>query len=122
MFSHKNKILTAFAAIGLLSVGGTSTVANAQANAAQQQTSVTDQQLQEFAVAEAAVRQVQAQFQAQAESITSQAEASALQQQANEQMVQAIQQKDMSVDEYNQIANTIQANPEVQERYMELVQ
>jgi len=45
-----------------------------------------------------------------------------IQQQANEQMVQVIEQTDLSIQEYNQIASLVQANPQVRERYMELVQ
>lgn len=128
MFSLKNKILMGAAAIGLLSSVGVTTVAKAQDNTMppqgqqQQQMNVTDAQLQEFAQAQAAVGQVQSKFRAQAQAVETQEEIKAIQQQASQQMVQAIQQTDLSVQEYNQIANLVQANPQVREKYMELVQ
>lgn len=127
MLSLKNKILMSAATIGLLSTGGMATVANAQDSymppqGQQQQMNVTDAQLQEFAEAQAAVGQVQSNFQSQAQAAETQEEMKIIQQQANEQMVQAIQRTDLSLQEYNQLANLVQANPQVQQRYMELVQ
>jgi hypothetical protein len=123
MLSLKNKILMTAAGIGLLSTGGYITTTHAQSTQAQQQqTNVSDAQLQEFAKARAAVFLVQEQFQGQAANITSQDEMVTLQQQANEQMVQAIQATDLNVEQYNQIASLVQADPQVQKRYMELAQ
>jgi len=126
MLSLKNKILMTAAAIGLLSTSGVATVANAQDSymppQGQQQMNVTDAQLQEFAEAQAAVGQVQSNFQAQAQAVETQEEMQMVQQQANEQMVQAIQETDLSVQEYNQIANAVQADPQLREKYMNMVQ
>ncbi|MEX2616751.1 MAG: DUF4168 domain-containing protein [Alphaproteobacteria bacterium] len=127
MLSLKNRILATTAAIGLLT-GGVSAVANAQDRSVppqgqqQQQVNVTTEQLQEFAKAQAAIGEVQAQFQRQAQGVESQEKIQSLQQQANEQMVEAVQETDLSVQEYNQIANLIQADPQVRQRYMELAQ
>ncbi|NCC22961.1 MAG: DUF4168 domain-containing protein [Alphaproteobacteria bacterium] len=128
MLTLKNKILMAATAVGLLSAGGAATVANAQDSyippqgQQQQQMNVTDAQLQEFAKAQAAVSQIQAQFQNQAANITTQEEMTALQQQANQQMVQAIEQTDLNVEQYNLIASAVQTNPEVQKKYMDMIQ
>ena len=114
------------AAIGLLSMGGMAPVASAQDSympqQGQQQMNVTDAQLQEFAEAEAAVRQVQSKFQAQAQAVETEAEMQAIQNQANQQMVQAIERTDLSIQEYHQIANAVQANPQLREKYMNMVQ
>ncbi|MFP4465404.1 MAG: DUF4168 domain-containing protein [Alphaproteobacteria bacterium] len=128
MLSLKNKILMTAAAVGLLSTGGVATVANAQdsymppQSQQQPQMNVTDAQLQEFAKAQAAVGQVQSKFQEQAQAVETQEELQMIQQQANEQMVQAIQRTDLSVQEYNQIANAVQADPQLREKYMNMAQ
>ncbi|MFP4098938.1 MAG: DUF4168 domain-containing protein [Alphaproteobacteria bacterium] len=128
MLSLKNKILMTAAAVGLLSTGGVATVANAQDSymppqgQQQPQMNVTDAQLQEFAKAQAAVGQVQSKFQEQAQAVETQEELQMIQQQANEQMVQAIQRTDLSVQEYNQIANAVQADPQLREKYMNMAQ
>lgn len=127
MLSLKHKILMTAAAVGLLSASGMSAVANAQNSympqqGEQQQMNVTDAQLQEFAEAEAAVRQVQSKFQGQMQSVETQAEMQAIQQQASQEMTQAIQQTDLNVQEYNQIVSLVQTNPEVQKRYIQLTQ
>jgi DNA primase large subunit len=126
MLSLKNKMLMTVAAIGLLSAGGAFTAANAQdgymsQQGQQQQMNVTDAQLQEFVEAQAAIDRIQSQFQERAASITSQEEMTNLQEQTNKQMVQAIEQTDLSVQEYNQIARLVQADPQTQEKYMELI-
>jgi hypothetical protein len=41
-----------------------------------------------------------------------------LQQQASQEMVQAIESTDLSVQEYNQIANLVQSDPQLREKYM----
>lgn len=119
MLSLKNKILMTAAAVGLLSMGGAATKANAQDSymppqGQQQQVNVTDAQLQEFAQAEASVRQVQEKFQGYAQAVETQEEMQTIQNQANEQMVQAIEQTDLSVQEYREIASLVQADPQVQ--------
>ncbi|WP_281300487.1 MULTISPECIES: DUF4168 domain-containing protein [unclassified Iodidimonas] len=127
MLSLKNGLLVTASTIGLLSLGGAVSFANAQENrmppqGQHQQVDVSDAHLQEFVKAQAAVSQIQAQFQAQAADISSQTEMTALRQQANEQMVQVIQQTDLNIEQYNQIASAVQTDPNVRERYIEMVQ
>ncbi len=126
MLSLKSKILVSVAAVGLLSTSGLATIASAQDSympeAQQQQVNVTDQQLQDFAAAQAAVDQIQTQFQQQAADAQTQAELTAMQQQANEQMVEAIQQTGLKVEEYNQIATAVQSDPQIQQKYLDLLQ
>lgn len=128
MLTLKNKILMTATTLGLLSAGGMATTANAQDSymppqgQQQQQINVTETELQEFAKAQDAISQLQEQFQGQAANITSQAEMTALQQQVNEQMVQAIQKTDLSIDQYNLIATAVQTDPNLQKKYMDMVQ
>lgn len=121
MLSLKNKTLMTVAAIGLLSVGG---IANAQDSypQGQQPMNITDAQLQEFAEAQATVGQIQSKFQAQAQAVETQEEMQMIQQQASEQLAQAIQRTDLSVQEYNQIANAVQTDPQLREKYINMTQ
>ncbi len=126
MLSLKNKILMTAASVGLLSTGGVATVASAQDSympqQGQEQMNVTDAQLQQFAEAQAAVRQVQSKFQAQAQAVETEEEMQMIQQQANEEMVQAIERTDLSIQEYNEIANAVQTDPQLREKYMNMGQ
>jgi len=125
MLTLKNKMFMTAAAIGVLATGGFATSAHAQNNTApptqqQQQINVDEAQLQEFAQAEAAVRQVQTKYEGQAQAIETQEEMQTLQQQASQEMVQAIQSTDLSVQEYNQIANLVQADPQLRKKYLKI--
>lgn len=125
MLTLKNKMFMTAAAIGVLATGGFATDSNAQNNTAppaaqQQQMNVNDAQLQEFAQAQAAIREVQTKYQGQAKAIETQEEMQTLQQKASQEMVQAIRSTDLTVQQYNQIANLVQSNPQIREKYMEV--
>lgn len=128
MLSLKNKILMTATAIGLASTIGVTHVANAQNNQMQpqgqqqEQMNVTNAQLQEFAEAQVTLQRVQQKFQNEAKNVETEAELETIQNQANQQMVAAIQETELSVQEYTQIAQAIQASPDVQERYKAIVQ
>lgn len=127
MLSLKNRILTTAMAIGLFSVAGAADTANAQDGSymppqeQQTQADVSNGELEEFARAQMAISEIQAQYQNQVANVETQEEMTSLQQQANEQMVQAIEETELSVEEYNQIANAIQADPQLQEQYMNMI-
>lgn len=125
MLTLKNKMFMTAAAIGVLATGGFATDSNAQNNTAppatqQQKMNVNDAQLEEFAQAQAAIREVQTKYQGQAKAIETQEEMQTLQQKASQEMVQAIRSTDLTVQQYNQIANLVQSNPQVREQYMEV--
>lgn len=131
MLIFKNRILAAAALAGL--VGGAFVPAYAQqaqsppAGQQQQeqqrvQTNVPDEQLEEFVQAHSSVQQIYDQYQGQAATVQSQDDLIVLQQQANEEMVQAIEQSDLSLAEYNQIASAIQFDPDIRDRYIQMAQ
>lgn len=128
MLSLKNRILTTAMAVGLFSVAGAADMANAQDGSymppqeQQTQVDVSGAELEEFARAQMAISQIQSQYQNQVSDVETQAEMTTLQQQANEQMVQAIEETELSVEQYNQIAQAIQADPTLQEKYMNMIQ
>ncbi len=128
MFSLKSKTLMTVAAAGLLSAGSHVSTAQAQegyppAQSQQQsQADVSENKLEEFADARDAVGEAQEEFQSQAQNISSEKEMQNLQQEANEKMIQAIQETDLSVEEYNRIANLIQTSPEIRQKYQKVAQ
>lgn len=128
MFSLKNKILMTAATVALSATGGIAHVAHAQQNnfapqqGQAQQVNISDQELRDFVGAEQAVRQVKSKFQGKVQNIKTQEQLQALQAQADEQMVQTIRQSGLTVEQYNKVAEAIQTNPQVQKKYLDLVQ
>ena len=129
MLSLKNKILMTAATVALSATGGAhvahaqqGNVAPQQGQAQAQQVNVTDQEMRDFVDAEQAVRQVKSKFQGKVQNIKTQEQLQALQAKANEQMVQAIRENGLKVAEYNKTAQAIQTNPQVQKKYLKLVQ
>lgn len=125
MKSLKNKFLTSAIAISLFSAGGLATVSVAQSTQMapneQQQTNVTDAQLLAFAQASAAVGQIKAKYQNLAQNIESEAQMQDLQQRANQEMISAVEQADLSVKQYNAMVAFVQSNPEAQKRLTNLI-
>jgi hypothetical protein len=64
---------------------------------------VSDQQIEQFVVAFTEVRNLQQQFTQQLEGVTSQEEAQVLQQQAQQQMIEAVEEAGLSVADYNMV-------------------
>lgn len=126
MTTFKYKLAAIAASIGMMSTAGLITIASAQssqtsAQAAEQQASVSDAQLREYAEARAAVEQIHTKYQGLVADVTSEEQMQQLQAQANEEMVAAVQNTDLSVEQYNHIAQLIQTNQAVLDRFMEIV-
>ena len=125
MTTLKHKLVAIAASIGMMSTAALVTVASAQssqinAQATQQQGSVSDTELREYAQARAAVEQIHTKYQGLVEDVRSEEQMQQLQAQANEEMVAAVQNTDLSVEQYNRIARLIQTNQEVLDRFMEI--
>jgi len=125
MKTLKHKLVMIAASLGMMSTAGLVTVASAQSSqtgtqATEQQASVSDAELQEFARARADVEQIQTKYQGRAQDVKSQEEMQKLQAQANEEMVAAVQSTNLSVEQYNNIARLIQTNQQVLDRFMEI--
>jgi len=125
MKTLKHKLVMIAASLGMMSTAGLVTVASAQSSqtgtqATEQQASVSDAQLQEFAQARAAVERIQTKYQGRAQDVGSQEEMQKLQAQANDEMVAAVQNTNLSVEQYNNIARLIQTNQKVLDRFMEI--
>lgn len=125
MKTLKHKLVMIAASLGMMSTAGLATVASAQSSqtdtqATEQQASVSDAELQEFAQARAAVERIQTEYQGRAQDVKSQEEMQKLQAQANDEMVAAVQNTNLSVEQYNNIARLIQTNQKVLDRFMEI--
>lgn len=86
------------------------------APAEHQQAEVSDDQLKTYAEAEKKVQEIRDEFQQQMPNAETPEEAQALQQEAQEEMVSAVEDSGLSVEEYNQIASLVQTNPELRDR------
>lgn len=80
------------------------------------QTDVSDDKLQTYAEAEQKVQEIRDEFQQQMPEAETPEDAQALQQEAQQEMVSAVEDAGLTVEEYNQLASLMQTNPELRER------
>lgn len=83
---------------------------------------VDEQQLEAFVVARADVQEIQQDYTARLQSADGDQQAAELQAEAQEKMVSAVEDAGLSVQEFNQIANAAQNDPEVREQIQQLAQ
>lgn len=123
MSSLKNKAVMFAVAAGLALAGaagaraedaGASYIESAQTG------QVTDATLQKFVKAETAVKQIEAQFDAQAGAAGSGEALANLQQQTSLQIAEAIEQNGLNVNEYQAIASALKTDTQLQARYQGL--
>lgn len=81
---------------------------------------ISDEQLEQFADALNEIERINDEFVAQLEQAESQEEAQELQIAAQSEMVEAVEDSGLSVEEYNAIAYRMQNDPEIQERIEDL--
>lgn len=89
---------------------------------AQEQIEVSDDELETFAEAHLEVQEVRAELQATLQQSENAEEAQSAQQEANAEMVEIIQEHDMTTERFSQIVSGINADPELQERFDEVVE
>ncbi|WP_011580737.1 MULTISPECIES: DUF4168 domain-containing protein [Chelativorans] len=85
-------------------------------NQPSQATSVTDEKLETFVVALAEVERIKQEYSQRLQTAGSEAEQQQIQNEAGQKMLQAVEGKGISVDEYNQIIQTAQTDPALAER------
>jgi hypothetical protein len=117
------KLLTSIAAsIALLAAGPAIAQESQQQGEAGMQSQQSapanfdDAQLQKFVAVQEDLTSVRDEYMAKIESAGDQEEAQKLQQEANEEMVSAIEARDLTVQTYNEIATAYISNPETRER------
>lgn len=86
----------------------------------QQAEPVSDQELKQFVVAVSNVQAVQQQYAQELQNAEDQSKAQALRQEAQQSMVEAVQETGMTVPEYNQLAQRVQNDPSLIQRLNEL--
>ncbi len=99
-------------ALGLLPATG----ALAMDGMEQEPVEVDDQTLDQFVTAFLDVRDIQAEFSEELGGVEDRERAQALQAEAQDQMVEAVEEAGLSVQEYNQVATQMQNDPELRER------
>ena len=77
---------------------------------------VSEAKLDKFVDALAEIRTIQQEVSVELEAASDTQEAQELQQQAQQKMIEAVQEAGLSVEEYNQIASLMNSDPEIQER------
>jgi len=83
---------------------------------------LSDAQLESFAAAAVEVSEITEQLQMQAQGVEDEAELMELQEQANTQMVAAVEEEGLTVEEYNMIFQVAQVDPELNERLVEMME
>lgn len=106
-------------AAGLVALLSTTGVAQAQSQGGG---SVSDAELQEYTDATHQVQEIRQEYSGQLEGIQDQEKARKLQQKANQEMVSAVQDTGMSVEEYNQLSQKIRENPELAQRVQQMLE
>lgn len=110
---HNRRLSLAFI-LGLMVAAGTP-VALAQSAAPQQQqsASINDQDLKTFAGAAKEVQRINQSYVPAYQAAQTDEQRQAIEQEAMTKMTDAVKQKGLSVDKYNQIVNAAQADPEM---------
>ena len=112
--------------VAALALAAGSTPVMAQEEAPSQReapaTTISDEQLERFSGAYEDVREIQAKAETQLGSAQDTQQAEQVQQQANEEMLKAVQDNGLEADEFNQIARAVNTDPDVQKRLEKIQQ
>jgi len=106
--------------LGIVHADPEGTAPPPQAGADATQVDVSDDQLRQFVDAASEVQSVQEQYAAEIQSTQEAEEAQSLRQEAQEKMVQAVEDSGLSVSEYNLIAQRLQQDPSLANRLNEM--
>lgn len=112
------KSLTTLAATLVMLFGVPAALAQGPAQQGQppQQVQVSDSKLEHYVMVAEKVTEIRNDFQQKMTSAEDAEQAQSLQEEASAEMIEAVQASGMSVEEYNQIAYALQADPALQER------
>jgi len=121
-------VSTGFAA--LLMAAGASQVSAQQASPAPatqpapvvEAADIRDKKLEKFADSLGEIMEIREDFTAKLEKTGDPAEAQQLQQQANEKMMNTVQENDLSIQEYNAINRAVQNDPKLRDKVIAMIQ
>jgi predicted lipid-binding transport protein (Tim44 family) len=110
-----NRCLSLAFIIGLLAASGMAgaSAAMAQSAAPQQQAAISDADLKTFAGAAKEVQQINQTYVPAYQAAQTEEQRKAIEQEAMTKMADAVKEKGLTVDKYNQIVQAAQADPEV---------
>ena len=121
------KTLTAAIAFATFGIGAPAVMAQAEGTAPQQYEQgqpaaapISDDNLKKFVKADEEVSDIRDEFSEKLSQAEDQEEAQKLQLEAQEKMVEAVQDADLDVPTYNEIATRMQTDPELQQRAEDL--
>ncbi|WP_193074749.1 DUF4168 domain-containing protein [Pseudomonas sp. FME51] len=122
------KTLTAAIAFATFGIGAPAAMAQAGGTAPAQQyeqgqpaaAPISEENLKKFVEADADVAELRDEFSEKLSKAEDQEEAQKLQLEAQEKMVEAVQDSDLDVPTYNEIATRMQTDPELQQRAQSL--
>lgn len=86
-----------------------------------QTTQFSDEKIESFAEARQSVMEISSEWQERLNNTESQEKLNSLQAQVQEEMVQAVRDEGLSVNDYNMLVNAVQSNPELRNRVRELM-
>lgn len=95
--------------------------ATGQPGAQQQGASFSDEQLRTYAEAVKEVKEISNEYQPKMEAAQSEQDQQAVRREATEEMVEAIEKKGLSVDQYNQISMVARTDPETAAKINEYI-
>ncbi len=93
-----------------------------QAAPAMQASDISDKKLEKFADSLGEIMEIREDFTAKLEKTGDPAEAQQLQQQANEKMMETVENNDLSIEEYNAINQAVQNNPQLRDKVISMIQ
>lgn len=98
---------------------------NPQGGMPQQQaveTNFDDKELKTFVEVQKDIGKVRNEYAQKIQGVEDQEKAQALQEEARDSLIEVVEEADLSVEKYNQIAQAYQASPEVREKVNQMVQ
>ncbi|MFI8743339.1 DUF4168 domain-containing protein [Stutzerimonas zhaodongensis] len=93
-----------------------------QAAPAIQASDISDKKLEKFADSLGEIMEIRQDFTAKLEKTGDPAEAQQLQQQANEKMMETVENNNLSIEEYNAINQAVQNNPQLRDKVISMIQ
>lgn len=89
---------------------------------AMQAADISDKKLEKFADSLGEIMEIRQDFTAKLEKTGDPAEAQQLQQEANEKMMNTVQDNDLSIEEYNAINQAVQNDPQLRDKVIAMIQ
>lgn len=88
----------------------------------QQGAQIDPQTLDRFVDAFVAVQHIREDFAERLQAVENESEAQAMQQEAQEEMISAVEEKGLDVEEYNQVAMALQSDPAMMQRVQQMAE